>query len=260
VISLIEMGSGDIMAWLGRLWWPFVRIAALLWSLPVFDSPAVTPRARILLALFLSLLVAPGLTSVPAVDPFSVTAALMTLEQILFGIIMGVSIRILFEVMAMMGLVLSMQMGLSMAMMMDPGSGDSVSLLGQLFWLMAAILFFALNGHIVVLAVLVESFELWQIGSGIYEIDIISIVGLFGWMFSAALLIALPGVVSMMLVNLTFGVATRSAPSLNLFVLGFPMALLLGFATVFFTLISTGIQFADLAWHVLTVMRSAMGA
>src|SRR5690606_10300367 len=154
--------------------------------------------------------------------------------------------------------ILSMQMGLSMAMMMDPGSGDSTSLLGHLFWIMSALLFFSLNGHLITLAILVDSFTLWPVGSGLYQLNITVLLQLFGWMFGAALLVALPAVIAMLLVNLTFGVATRSAPSLNLFVLGFPMTLLLGFVCVFLTLSQTGLQFATLASHVLDNMRLVM--
>ncbi|MDX3774301.1 flagellar biosynthetic protein FliR [Chromatiaceae bacterium AAb-1] len=257
--SLISLTSAELMGWIGTVWWPFVRLSALLWALPVFDNPALPPRARILLAVFLSFLVGPALPAMPVVDPFSVDAIVMTLEQLAFGAIMGLAVRMLFEVLALAGLVLSMQMGLAMAMMFDPGSGASVSLLGQLFWIMAILLFFALNGHLVTLNVLVDSFRLWPVGSGLYELNLMVIVELFGWIFTAALLIALPAIIAMLLVSLTFGVATRSAPSLNIFVLGFPMTLLLGFFCVFMTVSQIGTMFSGLAIHVLTVMRQLMG-
>lgn len=257
--SLISLSSAELMSWIGTVWWPFVRLSALLWAMPVFDNPAVIPRARILLAVFLSFLLGPALPAMPAVDPFSLDALVMTFEQLAFGLMMGLAVRMLFEVLALTGLLLSMQMGLSMAMMMDPGSGDSTSLLGHLFWVMTALLFFSLNGHLLTLAVLVDSFTLWPVGTGLYQLNIGVLLQLFGWMFAAALLVALPAIIAMLLVNLTFGVATRAAPSLNLFVLGFPMTLLLGFVCVFLTLSQTGTQFAALTSHVLLSMRQVMG-
>ena len=172
---------------------------------------------------------------------------------------MGLALRLLFEVMSLVGLVLSMQMGLSMALVMDPGSGNQVALLGQLFWIMAALLFFAADGHLITLHVMVESFTVWPIGSSIYNLDIMAVVNLFAWLLASTLLLALPGVIAMMLVNLTFGVASRAAPSLNIFVLGFPMALIMGFFCVFMTLSYTGNAFAKLTYHVLTVFKTAMG-
>ncbi|WP_404338644.1 flagellar biosynthetic protein FliR [Pseudoalteromonas mariniglutinosa] len=257
--SLIQLTSGDIVSWMGTMWWPFVRFSALLWSMPVFENPAVTPRSRILLAMMLAFLVAPQLPLAPAIDIFSLDAVVLTVEQIIFGIMMGLSLRILFEVMSLVGLVLSMQMGLSMALVMDPGSGNQVALLGQLFWLMAALLFFAIDGHLITLQIMTQSFSVWPIGSSIYDVDISAIINLFGWLFSATLLLALPGVIAMLLVNLTFGVASRAAPSLNIFVLGFPMALIMGFFCVFMTLAYTGGGFANLTYYVLSVFNDAMG-
>lgn len=255
--SLLSLTTDQLMVWFGTLWWPFVRLAAFFWALPVFDNPAVVPRARIILALFLSFLLAPSV-EVKAIDPFSLEGAVVTLEQVIFAVIMAGAVRMLFEVLALVGLMVSMQMGLSMAMMNDPASGDSVSVLSQLFWVMTALLFFALNGHLISLQIMVDSFSLWPVGASLYQLDLMLLVNLFGWMFGAALLVALPAIIAMLLVNLTFGIASRSAPSMNLFSLGFPMTLLLGFVCVFLTLSQMGNHFSVLAEHVLGVMQLVM--
>lgn len=255
--SLLSLTTDQLMVWFGTLWWPFVRLAAFFWALPVFDNPAVVPRARIMLALFLSFLLAPSI-EVKAIDPFSLEGAVVTLEQVIFAVIMAGAVRMLFEVLALVGLMISMQMGLSMAMMNDPASGDSVSVLSQLFWVMTALLFFALNGHLISLQIMVDSFSLWPVGASLYQLDLMLLVNLFGWMFGAALLVALPAIIAMLLVNLTFGIASRSAPSMNLFSLGFPMTLLLGFVCVFLTLSQMGNHFSVVAEHVLGVMQLAM--
>lgn len=249
--SLISLTSAELMSWIGAVWWPFVRLSALLWAMPAFDNPGVPPRARILLAVFISFLLGPLLPAMPAVDPFSIDAAVITFEQIGFGIMMGLAVRLLFEVLVMSGMMLSMQMGLSMATMMDPATGDSAPLLGHLFWMMGALLFFALGGHLLVLAVLVDSFSLWPVGTSLYQLNITVLLQMFGWMFAAALLVALPGIIAMLLVNLTFGVATRSAPSLNIFVLGFPMNMVLGFICVYLTVVQTGYRFSEMINEML---------
>jgi flagellar biosynthetic protein FliR len=255
--SLLSLTTDQLMVWFGTLWWPFVRLAAFFWALPVFDNPAVVPRARIVLALFLSFLLAPSI-EVKAIDPFSLEGAVVTLEQVIFAVIMAGAVRMLFEVLALVGLMISMQIGLSMAMMNDPASGDSVSVLSQLFWVMTALLFFALNGHLISLQIMVDSFSLWPVGASLYQLDLMLLVNLFGWMFGAALLIALPAIIAMLLVNLTFGIASRSAPSMNLFALGFPMTLLLGFVCVFLILGEMGNHFSTVAEHVLGVMQLVM--
>lgn len=246
------------MQLLGSIWWPFVRFSAFFWAMPVFDNPAMVPRARILLSFFLAFLVAPQLPLLPEIEVFSIDAAIVTAEQIIFGVIMGLALRMLFEVMAQVGLILSMQMGLSMALVVDPGSGNQMSLLGHLFWLMTALLFFSINGHLISLQVMVDSFQMWPVGDSIYQLNIANTLIMFGWIFSSALLVALPSVIAMLLVNMTFGIASRAAPSLNLFVLGFPMSLLLGFVCVLLTLSQTGTLFSDMAFTILDGMHEMM--
>lgn len=253
----LNLTVDQLMVWFGSLWWPFIRMAAFLWIMPLFDNPAVSPRSRILLALGLAFLVAPTIHVNP-VDPFSLDGIVVTIEQVVFAIMMAGAVRILFEVLSMLGLVISMQMGLSMAMVVDPASGDQVSLLSQLFWIMTTLLFIAMNGHLLALQVIVDSFTLWPVGASVYQIDIQFLIGLFGWLFSSALLLALPGMIAMLLVNLTFGIASRSAPSLNLFALGFPMTLILGFVCVFLLLGQIGQYFSLLAEYVLGSMLLIM--
>ena len=256
--SLITLSSHDLMVWLGSFWWPFIRLAAFLWALPVIDSPTVPPRVRILLAAMLALLIASTRIDIPAIDPFSIASAVVSLEQVCFGVIMGLSIRVLFSAFTISGQILSMQMGLSMAVMMDPGSGQT-PLLGQLFWLMSALLFFAFDGHLISLAIMVEGFSLWPVGVSLYELNLSLIVNLFGWMLVTGLMIALPAIIAMLLVNITFGIATRAAPSLNLFALGFPMTLVMGFVSILLTIQQFGRYFFTLSEEVLTTMRLVMG-
>jgi len=256
--SLATLTSGDLMLWLGRFWWPFVRLSALLWILPVFDSISLPVRSRVIFSALVSILLASIQLPLPVIDPFSFEALVVTVEQVCFGALMALAIRILFAILTLTGQLLSMQMGLSMAVMMDPGSGQT-PLLSQLFWLMTAMLFFAIDGHLVVLAVCVDSFELWPVSSSLYQLNLSHLVGMFSWMLGAGLLLALPSIIAMLLVNLTFGIASRSAPSLNLFVLGFPMTLLLGFVAVLLTLNQIGIHFFRLSEQALEDMYVILG-
>ena len=253
-MSLITLESADLMVFIGKFWWPFVRLSALLWSIPMFDGPYVTPRARILLAAMLGMLVASTSPHVPAIDPLSFESVVITLEQILFGILLGLAIRILFAITNLTGTLLSMQMGLSMSVMMDPGSDQSL-VISQLFWLSGALLFIGFDGHLITLAIAIDSFELWPIGESIYSLSLTPLISLFSWMFAAGLLIALPAIIAMLLVNMTFGVASRAAPSLNIFVLGFPMTLLLGFVPLLLIVYQLGEHFFSFAEHVLSTMQ-----
>lgn len=249
------LDGAEMTALLGRLWWPFLRYSALLWVMPLFGDLLPTPQVRILLALSLAIITAPLLPAMPSVEPLSLAALVLTLEQITAGLLLGLMVQILFTALTMLGQILSLQMGLAMAVMNDPANGQSVPLLGQLMLILGAFLFLALDGHLVALDVMVESFFAWRPGSGLFELSLDRILALFGWLFGAALVLAMPAVVAMLLVNITFGVINRSAPTLNIFSLGFPAGLLMGMVCLLLSVSGVPGRFSEFTAYVLDEMR-----
>jgi flagellar biosynthetic protein FliR len=254
--SLLSFSAADLTSWLGQWWWPFIRIGMAFWVMPVFGDTRVPAQARLMLAFIISLLLAPMMKHMPVVDPFSVAALVLTIEQLLFGLLFGLSVQMLYMVMTTAGQILSMQMGLSMAVMNDPLNGDSAPIISHLMMVFCALLFLGLNGHLVVLDILVQSLRSWPPGSSLNLLDIGGVIGLFGWSIGAALLLTLPAVIAMLMVNLTFGVLNRTAPSLNVFSLGFPMTLLLGLLTMALSISGVPSRYLNLAAHVLEQLRA----
>lgn len=254
-MSLMALSGAEITALLGQLWWPFLRVGALLWAMPMFGDTLTVIRVRVLLALALAALMAPMMPPMPAVDPFSARAILMAMEQIFVGFLLGLMLQILFTVMSLLGQIISMQMGLAMGIMNDPVNAQAVPLMGQLLVILGALLFFVLDGHLVALDILVQSFFTWPPGSPLAGLDLMRVITLFGWMFGAALLLAMPAVVAMLTVNITFGVMNRSAPSLNIIALGFPLSMLMGLISLIMTVAGVPGRYADFAGYVLNQMR-----
>lgn len=253
--ALGSISAPELMAWIGKVWWPFCRLAAFFWMLPIFGDGYLSPQIRLLFALLLSMVLMPILPLGPPVDPFSFASAVLTLEQLLFGAFLALMLQMLFTVVTMAGQILSMQMGLSMAVMNDPVNGGSAPLLSHLLWLLVALLFLSWNGHLLALDIIVESFRTWPAGHSLYELDLNVFIQLFGWMFGAALLLALPAVIAMLLVNITFGVMNRSAPSLNIFALGFPMTMMLGLISLLLMLTNIPGRYLEFSQDVFSLMR-----
>lgn len=253
--ALGSITAPELMAWLGKGWWPFCRLAAFFWVLPLFGDGYLPPQIRLLFAFMLSLMLMPILPAGPAVDPFSFTSAVLSLEQVLFGAFLALMLQMLFTTVTMGGQILSMQMGLSMAVMNDPVNGGSAPLLSHLLWLLVALLFLSWNGHLLALDIIVESFRTFPAGHSLYELDLNIFIQLFGWMFGAALLLALPAVIAMLLVNITFGVMNRSAPSLNIFALGFPMTMMLGLVSLLLMLANIPGRYLEFSQDVFSLMR-----
>ena len=90
------------------------------------------------------------------------------------------------------------------------------------------LLFLSMDAHLLVIQILVNSFQIWPIGSGITDNNLTLILKIFGWTISAALGLALPTIICMLLTNVAFGIMNRVSPSFNIFALGFPMTMLVG--------------------------------
>jgi flagellar biosynthetic protein FliR len=229
--------STDIVSWVGTLVWPFTRIAAMLAIAPIFGARVVPLRVRLTVALVLTAMVVPLIPRVPVIDPLSAASALVTAQQLVLGLAIGFSLQLVMATLVIAGQTIAMGMGLGFAQMVDPQNGINVPVIGQYYLVIATLLFLALNGHLALLRVLVDSFHSVPIGvDALTREDFRSIAGWGVRMFADAIMVALPAVASILLVNLSFGVVSRSAPQLNIFGVGFPVTLTLGFIVLVFAL------------------------
>ncbi len=228
----IALTIGQLEGWVANAFFPFARIGACLMVAPMFGARFVPARTRVLLAVALTALVAPLM---PATDiaPFSAQGVIVVAQQLLIGVALGFALQIVFDSLGLAGQLLANSMGLSFAFNVDPLRGSSTVALGQLYIILATLVFLALNGHLALLEVLVGGFDTMPIGtSGLGREGLWSLVLWGGQLFSGAMSIALPGITALLIVNLAFGVVSRAAPALNLFAVGFPFSLVIGLLIV----------------------------
>ena len=227
----------QLLGYVNILFWPFVRISALLMAAPLFGARTFPVRQRILLGFIVALLVAPLLPPVPVIQIFSAEGMLITAHQVVIGVAMGFILQMVFGAMVVAGQTIATSMGLGFAATIDPQNGVQVPVVSQYFLIMATLVFLALNGHLVLLETVVESFYLWPIASGsLPENMMMHVVTWITEVFKGALLIALPAVAAILLVNLAFGVMTRAAPQINIFAVGFPITIIAGFIMILLSL------------------------
>jgi flagellar biosynthetic protein FliR len=213
---------------LAALWWPFCRIMALLSTAPVLGEGMVPIPVRALLAMVLSFLMLPLTKSASMPDPFSLHGVVVMIEQAVIGGVLGLALQFAMAVISMLGFLASSQIGFSMAQMNDPVNGMASDVVSILLSLVAILVFFAVDGHLVLTAVLGQSFKAWPVGGGYGPLLLQTVALNLGWVFSAAVLLALPIVFSTMVVQIGFGFLNRVAPSLNLFSLGFSLVTMFG--------------------------------
>ncbi len=222
-----------VQAWI----WPFFRIAGLLMTAPIIGTRSVPMRARLMMAVVITVVVFPSISFVPDIDPLSAAGVLVSMQQVMIGIAMGLSVRVIFVALEVAGQAIGQLMGLMLASMVDPLNGNQVPVIGQFYLLLATLLFLAIDGHLMVIKVLAESFISLPIGTdGITQEGVWQFIIWTGEIIGFAVMIALPAIVSLLIVNLSFGVMTRSAPQLNIFAVGFPIMIILGVLIIFFSL------------------------
>ena len=207
----MSFSSAEIAAWVGAFLWSFTRIAALFSVAPVFGSRTLPRRIRLIIALALTWTIVPLIPPVPVIEPLSPTGLLVVAQQILIGLSMGFVLRLAFGALELGGQMIATQMGLSFASLVDPQSGAQSPLLSQFYTLFGTLIFLSLNGHLLLIRMLVESFATLPVAATGADRDLLWL--LVNWasgLFAGAVLIALPAIASLLVVNLAFGVMTRA--------------------------------------------------
>ena len=252
----MSFSEAQLNLWLATFVWPLIRIGALVTAAPILSSRQTPVIYRIGLVLVLTWLVMPLIPSPPLVNTFSSQAFLMVLQQILIGVTMGFVLQMVFGALVFGGQVIAYSMGLGFASMMDPQNGVQVPVVAQLYLILATILFLVLDGHLVLIELLVRSFHTFPVAvEGISRNGYSDIIVWGSSMFSGGLLMALPVMGALLLVNLGMGVITRAAPQLNIFAVGFPITMLIGFLLMWATLPSLMDNFQDLLAAGFSLIR-----
>ena len=242
----MELTGADLVRWISSFMWPFVRISSFFFISPIFGARSVTRRVRIVLAVTVAWLLMPSLPAIPDVAPFSATGMLITVQQVILGIGMGIVFQLAFATVVIAGQNIAMSMGLGFASAIDPQNGVQVPIVSQFYMIIATLLFLSLNGHLLLIETISKSFHLLPIGAP-WPNELPWKIVLWGsQMFATALLIALPALGALLLVNLAFAVMTRAAPQLNIFAVGFPVTLTAGFLLILFTLPSYAPQVSNI--------------
>ena len=253
--SLLALTDTQISTWVASFILPLFRVTAMLMAMPVFGTTLVPRRVRLYFAVAITVVIVPGLPPMPPVNALDLSALLLIAEQILIGAMLGFSLTLFFQAFVVAGQIISIQMGMGFASMVDPANGVNVAVIGQFFTMLVTLLFLSMNGHLVVFEVLTESFTTLPVGGGLLTLHFWEVVGKLGWVLGAALMLVLPAITALLVVNIAFGVMTRAAPQLNIFAIGFPLTLVLGMVILWISLADILNQYQPLATEALQFLR-----
>lgn len=241
---MISITSGQIDAWIVAFFFPMFRIMAFLVTAPPYNNAVLRNRTRLMFGLALALVIAPIVEAPASIDPASGMGLVILIEQILIGAAMGLSMRLVFSAIDMAGSMVSLQMGLGFATAYDPNSASQTPVVAELIGILSILMYMSLNGHLMALAVLAQSFSVLPIGLLPQKASWLNIASAGGIIFTSGLMLALPVVCALMITNIALGILGRVSPQLNLIVIGFPITITLGFCAIYVGLsrISTPLQ------------------
>jgi flagellar biosynthetic protein FliR len=250
--------AADIVERFYTFLWPMLRISALLMSAPVFSLRALNIRIRILLGIAITWMVYP-LHQWPAIDPVSPAGVIEIFNQLTIGLLMGMTLQVITASLLVAGQSISNAMGLSIANMMDPNLGN-VPVIAQFLLILSTLIFVGMGGHAILLGMVIESFSSMPIGKQLLtQAAWAHLVAWSSMIFLGALLTALPVMVTLLFINIGLGVATRAAPSLNIFSVGFPAMIAAGFGVLMLALPSIGGRIQWLWLQGFLQVRSLVG-
>ena len=257
---MLSLSSVQLDAWIAFYCYPLARVLGLIATAPVFNNKATPIRVRLLLGIAITVALAPALPPMPAIAPGSGVGLAIMVQQTLIGIAMGFVMRLIFSAIDIAGDLIGLQMGLGFATFYDPQSAGQTAVVAEFFGLLATLMFLALNGHLVMLAILAQSFTQLPVSEILLMPGWHSLVRWAAALFSVGLLLAMPLIAALLITNIALGVLTRAAPQLNLFAVGFPVTLTVGFIMLLLSLPYLAPSFERVFSQGLEAMTSVLPA
>ena len=220
-----------LIYWLSGMLWALGRVGGFCMTAPIFNATVMPARIRVAIIVLLTLVLSP--LAPTQMDLFSATGAATMVTQILIGGSIGFVLQLIFQAVSYGGVLIGQSMGLGFAEMVSPTTNTSSPVLGQYYLVMVSLLFLAMDGHLQVISLLADSFRSLPPGAtGMDEKSLWAVVMAGGDMFSGALRVALPAMTALLLVNIGFAATSRASPSMNLFAVGFPISICMGFVAL----------------------------
>ena len=227
---MIAFSSNELIAMIASFIWPLTRILGLIAIAPPFGNNSVPVQVKLMLGVMLALIVAPAIPPLTDADPISLAGIMILMQQMVIGMAMGFMVRVVFAGIEMAGEVIGLTMGLGFATFFDPQTQGRSSAISQILVLLSTLIFLTLNAHLSLFAALIESFTTIPISTSLTMGFSFQKLAIWGeQIFSISLRLSLPVVAALLITNIALGILTRAAPQLNLFGIGFPITIGVGF-------------------------------
>jgi len=232
----------------------FFRLGTVVAFAPFFNHSSFPTILRISLALLLSLVIFPLQDSSTFIAPTSIYVFFVDiLHELLIGFTIGLSAQLIFTGIQFGGELISVQMGLSTATLLDPGQNQQTTLISQLYNLFALVIFISVGGHRLFVQSMVQTFDIIPLGEFQLNANLnAQITAIFGQIYAIGFQISAPVFVASFLTTVAMALVTRAIPQINVFVIAPPFQIIIGFAMIVFSLRASVFMFQHLFEQMAT--------
>jgi flagellar biosynthetic protein FliR len=239
----------------------FLRVGAILMTIPVFESQSIPHLFKVALAFATSLILFPILE----LSPVPVSGSIIGLGigaagEILLGLVIGFSVKLIFAGIQLAGQMAGYQMGLAIANVMDPADSQQIPILAQFNNLVALLIFLSINAHYWFIRALTQSYRLVPPLNFHFDGSLMEhLIQLAGNMFVIAIQVGAPVTAALLVTTVAFGLVARTVPQMNVFIVAMPLKigvglLFLGFSLPYFSTFLKKI-FNGLGQHILIMLK-----
>ena len=229
---MVSISSAYLQTWIIGLIWPLVRVLGVIAAAPIFSNNAIPNRIKLGIGIMLTLIIMPTLPAMPQFEIFSFQGLFILIQQLVIGLAIGFSMRLVFSAVDLAGQLIGMSMGLGFATFYDHQSQGQSAAVNQFLMLLSMLIFLGLDGHLMIVTAIANSFISMPIVLDAGGINPMKIAMWGEMIFRVGLLLSLPAVTALLITNMALGILTRTAPQLNLFAIGFPLTLTVGFVVL----------------------------
>jgi flagellar biosynthetic protein FliR len=239
----------------------FIRVSAIVVMLPILGDRSTPARIKAGLSLLIALLVVPFVERPSGVSEDIFSLVLKMGGELFIGVILGFAGRMLFEGIQMAGQLVGFQMGFSIVNIIDPVTSKQVSIIAEFQYLLAGLLFLAVDGHHLMLQAVSESYAVVPVlGFHLTGALIQNFIDLTREMFVISMKISAPIVVALLFANIGLGLVARTVPQINIFIVGFPLQIAIGLVGIGLTVpifinVTTGL-FSGLSGQIALLLKS----
>ena len=236
-----------------------LRIGAFMISSPMFGARWMPLKIRIIMSFMLSMSIAGQVELVDVEIITSLPGIMIMATEITIGLAAGLILTIWFAGALLAGEKIASTAGLGFAAQVDPSTGGQTPVVSQILYLFLTVIFLSLDGHLIVIRIMLESYSMLPLGH-VPDMGVLVEAGISaaGSMFFVGAIIMLPVAIILLMINVSIGVITRSAPQLNLFSFGFPISMLGVFIVLYFSAGTLSSNMSDLVFNAIGDVQTMM--